>query len=113
MHKVAIRELHRTHDYAIRDQVFFTLVQNKEQIMRFSKISLAALAAATLVSAPVVAQAKSTAKQAVAKVERKAAARKSESKMGGSILLAILALAAVVGGIVIATGSDDNTPTSP
>jgi hypothetical protein len=29
MHKVAIRELRRTRDYAIKDQVFFTLIQKQ------------------------------------------------------------------------------------
>ena len=77
--------------------------------MRFGKISLAALAVASFVSAPVLAQAN----VAAAKVERAGAPRKQENKLGGSILLALLALGAVVAGIVIATGNNDDTPTSP
>ncbi len=85
--------------------------------MRFGKISLAALAAASLVSAPVVAQAqtKAPAKVAAKKVERKGAARKQEQKLGGGsgVFLGLLALVAIVGGIVIAAGNNDDTPTSP
>lgn len=77
--------------------------------MRFGKISLAALAVATLVTAPVVAQAN----VAAAKVERANAARKQENKLGGSILLALLSLGAVVAGIIVATGNNDDLPTSP
>jgi hypothetical protein len=84
--------------------------------MRFGKISLAAIAAASLVSAPVMAESLSPAAKAVgaSKVKRVGANTKEESKLGGGsgVIVAVLA-AAVVGGIVIASGNDDNSPTSP
>ena len=85
--------------------------------MRFGKISLAAVAAASRVSAPVMAQSLSPASKAVgaSKVKRVGAASKEESKFGSGsgVIIAILAAAAVIGGIVIAAGNDDNRPTSP
>jgi Na+/proline symporter len=85
--------------------------------MRFGKISLAAIAAASLVSAPVMAESLSPAAKAVgaSKVKRVGANTKEESKLGGGIgvIVAVLAAAAVIGGIVIASGNDDNSPTSP
>ena len=75
--------------------------------MRFGKITLAAIAAASLVSAPVMAAAAPSKAVAVSKVKRVGAVRKTESKLGGGsgVLVAILAAAAVVGGIVIAASS--------
>jgi hypothetical protein len=85
--------------------------------MRFGKISLAAVAAASLVSAPVMAQSLSPAAKAVgaSKVKRIGATSKEESKqLGGSgVIVALLAAAAVIAGIVIASGNDDDGPTSP
>ena len=85
--------------------------------MRFGKISLAAVAAASLVSAPVMAQSLSPASKAVgaSKVKRIGAASKEERKMGrgSGVIVAILAAIAVIGGIVIAAGNDDDGPTSP
>ena len=85
--------------------------------MRFGKISLAAIAAASLVSAPVMAQSLSPAAKAVgaSKVKRAGAATKEESKLGGGsgVIVAIVAAAAVIAGIVIAAGNDDDAPTSP
>ena len=85
--------------------------------MRFGKISLAAVAAASLVSAPVMAQSLSVASKAVgaSKVKRVGATSKQENKLGGGsgVIVAILAAAAVIGGIVIAAGNNDDGPTSP
>lgn len=85
--------------------------------MRFGKISLAAVAAASLVSAPVVAQSLSPAAKAVAtsKVKRAGAGAQEESRLGGGsgVIVAVLAAVAVIGGIVIAAGNDDDEPTSP
>ena len=85
--------------------------------MRFGKISLAAVAAAALASAPVMAESLSPSVKAVAasKVKRAGAATKGESKLGGGsgVIVAVLAAVAVVGGIVIAAGNDDDAPTSP
>ena len=85
--------------------------------MRFGKISLAAIAAASLVSAPVMAQSLSPAAKSVgaSKVKRASATSNEESKLGGGsgVIVAILAAVAVIGGIVIAAGNDDDEPTSP
>lgn len=85
--------------------------------MRFGKISLAAVAAASLMSAPVMAQAVSAAPNAnsTAQVKRAGAEREDENKIGrgAGVILGILALVAIVGGIVIASGNNADTPTSP
>lgn len=85
--------------------------------MRFGKFSLAAVAAASLVSAPVMAQSLSPAAKAVgaSKVKRVGVAASEESKAEGStgIIIGIVAAAAVIGGIIIAAGNDDDGPTSP
>jgi hypothetical protein len=84
--------------------------------MRFGKISLAALTAATLVVAPVAAQAAPAAKAKTSQVKRVAADRKNENKAEGGaagLIIAALAAAAVVVGVVIASDSKGNTPTSP
>jgi hypothetical protein len=87
--------------------------------MRFGKISLAAVAAASMVSAPVMAQSLSPAAKAVgaSKVKRVGASASKESKqdggMGSGVIVAVLAAVAVIGGIVIAAGNDDDGPTSP
>ncbi len=84
-------------------------------ILRFGKTTLAVLAAASMVSAPVMAAAAPSKTVSVSNVKRVGAVRKTENKLGGGsgILVAILAAAAVIGGIVIAAGSNSNTPTSP
>lgn len=83
--------------------------------MRFGKISLAAMAAASLVSAPVMAQSLSPAAKAVgaSKIKRVSASSQEENKAASGVIIAILAGIAVIGGIVIAAGNDDDGPTSP
>lgn len=83
--------------------------------MRFGKFSLAAVAAASLLSAPVMAQAVSTPNAVgVSKVKRVSANAKDESKQAGSgVIIAIVAAVAVIGGIVLAAGNDSDGPTSP
>jgi hypothetical protein len=80
--------------------------------MRFGKISLAAIAAASLVSAPVMAAVAPAGKTvAASKVKRVGAVRKTENKLGGGsgIIVAVLAAAAVIGGIVIAADSNSSS----
>jgi hypothetical protein len=81
--------------------------------MRFGKLSLAAVAALSLVSAPVMAETASAASKVVgvSKVKRVGAASKNESKQASSgLLIGLAAAAAVIVGIVVL--SDDNS-TSP
>jgi hypothetical protein len=81
--------------------------------MRFGKNSLAAVAMATLALAPIAAQAQSTPVEA-SQIERAGADRENESKIGGvSVFLAILALAAIAAGIVLAVGNNNDDATSP
>lgn len=79
--------------------------------MRFGKIGMAAAAAASLVSAPVLAQAA----QPATSVARTSATVEGENNVegGSGIILAILAAAAVIAGIIIAADGSENTPTSP
>ena len=84
--------------------------------MRIGKKSFAALAAASMLIAPVAAQAAPTAKsKSTASVKRVGADRKAENKAveGSAAILAALAAAAIIAGIVIAADSKSNTPTSP
>ena len=81
--------------------------------MRFGKLSLAAVAAASLLSAPVMAQSVSTASKSVgvSKVKRAGVAAKEESKQASSGLLIGLAVAAaVVVGIVVLSDDEPNSP---
>lgn len=78
--------------------------------MRIGKISLAAIAVVTMAGAPVVAQVVA-AKSAVSRASAQTA---DENNLKGSgIIIGLLALTAIVGGIVIAAGNDDDAPTSP
>ncbi len=86
--------------------------------MRFGKISLAAVTAVALMSAPVVAQAKTPVAHSttVTKVTRAGAVRTEENQFGGKssgMLLGLLALVGIVGGIVIAAGNKADKATSP
>lgn len=84
--------------------------------MRFGK-KIAAAAALALAIAPVAAQAvEAKSKPVASKSNRLGLTSKAEKKMGGGSLgigLAALLAALVVAGIVIASGDDDNSPTSP
>ena len=84
--------------------------------MRFGKITLAAVAAASLVSAPVMAQSLSPSADVagISKVKRVGGSASEESKLrGGGVIIAILAAAAVIAGIIIVSGNNKNRPTSP
>ncbi len=81
--------------------------------MRFGKIGMAAVAAASLVSAPVMAQAQQPVSSAP-EAARTGADASGENLEGGSgIILAILAAAAIIAGIIIAADGSDDTPISP
>ncbi len=80
--------------------------------MRFGKLGMAAVAAASLVSAPVLAQA---VQPVSSQVERTGATAADENNLegGSGIILAVLAAAAVIAGIIIAADGSEDTPTSP
>ncbi|MEH6827565.1 hypothetical protein [Parasphingorhabdus sp.] len=77
--------------------------------MKFGKLA-AGVAAISLVAAPVAAQ---SANSSAPAVERIGVSSSSSEKLEGEngILIAILAAAAVIAGIIII--ADDNEPTSP
>ncbi len=86
--------------------------------MKFGKLA-ACIAATSLIAAPALAQSqKSVAKPVASKVERVSAKSKGASNLEGenSVLIGLLASAAVIGGFfLIAEVSDDtsDSPTSP
>ena len=73
--------------------------------MNLFKKAAVSLAAVSMLAAPVVASAQTRATSDVA----------GESELEGSTswIIAIVALAAIVGGIIIASDNDDDSPTSP
>lgn len=73
--------------------------------MKFRNLAAAA-AAAALVTTPVVAQAATS-------VRTSAPAKDSNDLSGGSLVLAVLAVAAIIAGIVIAADGGSDTPVSP
>lgn len=81
--------------------------------MRFGKIG-AAIAATSLVASPVLAQAAQPV-SSVSQAARADASATSESDLegGSGILIAILAAAAVIAGIIIAADGSEDEPTSP
>jgi len=72
--------------------------------MNLLKKAAISLAATSMIAAPVAA----SAAPAVSAVEGQ-----SELEGSTSWILALLALVAIVGGIIIATGNNDDSPTSP
>ncbi|UKK85730.1 hypothetical protein L7H23_06380 [Sphingopyxis sp. BSN-002] len=74
-------------------------------MMNLFKKAAVSLAAVSMVAAPVVASAQTRATSDVA----------GESELEGSTswIIAIVALAAIVGGIILATDNNSDTPTSP
>ncbi|MBY8337435.1 hypothetical protein KYN89_10260 [Alteriqipengyuania sp. NZ-12B] len=63
----------------------------------------AAAAALSLVAAPAVAE---------ISADRAAAPVEGESELGGGAIIGALAIAAIIGGIIIAADTDDDTPVS-
>jgi hypothetical protein len=86
--------------------------------MSIRKAAMAALVAASIVAVPTVAQAASANQVAVSKtasvpVARQGAEAKKKSDLrGGSIIIGLIAAAAIIAGIVIAADGSNN-PTSP
>ena len=64
---------------------------------------VAAAAALSLVAAPAVVE---------ISADRAAAPVEGESELGGGVILGVAAVAAIIGGIIIAADTDDDTPVS-
>ena len=75
--------------------------------MKFGKLA-GALAAVSLVAAPVMAQ-------SAPAVERVSAKTDATEKMEGDsrVIFALLAAAAIIAGVIITADNDDDNPTSP
>jgi Na+-driven multidrug efflux pump len=81
--------------------------------MRFGKLSLAAVAVASLVTAPVMAQSVSASTNtsiASSKVKRIGAASRDESKAGPGIVVGIIAAVVIIGGIILLSDDDSTSP---
>ena len=79
--------------------------------MSLRKASVAAIAALALTSTPVFASASSL---SVASAQTRAGASVEEgSELGGGFIIPLLALAAIVAGILVVVDGDDDSPESP
>ena len=79
--------------------------------MSFKKASLAAMLAVSMASTPVLAQTAPSA-AALSVAERSGAATGDASELRGGFIIPLLALLAVIAGLIIAFGGDDE-PESP
>lgn len=81
--------------------------------MRFKKASMVAVLAASMASTPVLAQSASSLSVAAAQPARASADVTSASDVNGGWFIPLLAILAVVGGILALTSGGDDGPTSP
>lgn len=79
--------------------------------MRFKKASMVAVLAASMASTPVLAQSASS--LSVAAAQPASAEMASASDINGGWFIPLLAILAVVGGILAITSGGDDGPTSP
>lgn len=83
--------------------------------MRFGKVGLAAAVALSMASAPALAAAANPAAalSVSGKTVRSSASVKKSNELRGGFIIPLIAIVAVVAGIVAATSGGDNAPTSP
>ena len=81
--------------------------------MNFLKKAAVSLAATSMIAAPVVASAAPAAAASFDNVGAVSTVEGQSELEGSSWIIALLALAAIIGGIVIAAGNNDDKPTSP
>lgn len=81
--------------------------------MSFKKASMAAMLAVSMTAAPVMAQAAQSASSPVAAEARSGAAMDDANQMRGGWFIPLLAILAIIAGILAAIGGDDDRPTSP
>lgn len=85
---------------------------NREFTMSFKKASLVAMLAASMTSAPVLAQTV-TAASPVAASARVGADMSDESDLRGGFIIPLIAVVALILGVLAATGGGDDGPSSP
>ncbi|MGE0180234.1 MAG: hypothetical protein AB7O91_10495 [Sphingomonas sp.] len=86
---------------------------NREFTMSFKKATVVALLAASMSSAPVMAQTAASASSPATASARAGATTESSSELRGGFLIPLIAIVAVILGIVAAVGGGDDGPTSP
>ena len=79
--------------------------------MGFGKVS-AAIVALSMTSAPVLANATPASSLSVSQA-RAGAALEDESQLGGGFIIPLLALAAIIAGILVVIDGDGDEPVSP
>ncbi len=86
---------------------------NREFEMSFKKASLVAMLAVSMVSTPVLAQSASSLSVVAAQPARAGADMDSANAVNGGWFIPLLAVLAVIGGIIAITSGGDDAPTSP
>ena len=89
---------------------------NREFDMSFRKASLVAMLAVSMASTPVLAQAANSAQRAPAATSQTARAGanvEDSNELRGGFIIPVLALLAVIAGVLAATSGGGNRPTSP
>jgi hypothetical protein len=81
--------------------------------MGLGKTSLAALTALSMVATPAMAQAASAAKLSVASQARSGAELGEASELRGGFIIPLIAIIAIILGILAATQGDGDPPRSP
>lgn len=76
--------------------------------MSFRKASVAAVIAVAMTSAPVLAQANPAGALSVSSQARAGATVEDENQLGGGFLIPLLALGAIILGIVVALDDEEN-----
>lgn len=80
--------------------------------MSFRKASVAVVTALAMTSAPALAAADSASRLSVASQSRAGTTVEDQSQLGGGFIIPLLALAAIVAGILVVIDNDDD-PESP
>jgi hypothetical protein len=80
--------------------------------MSVGKLALKAVVAASVAVVPAVAHASAASALSLSSTSRAGAAQQNESELGGGFIIPLLALAAIVAGILVVIDNDDE-PVSP
>ena len=86
---------------------------NREFDMSFKKASLVAMLAVSMTGTQVLAQTATAASSAPTQAARSGAAMENANELRGGAFIALLAIIAIIIGILCAMGGDDDNPVSP